>query len=422
MNARTRSIWASSPGKLGLLGALYLSQGLPFGFFTQALPVLLRKRGYSLGEIGLTSLLALPWAFKFVWAPLVDRFGSPTFGRRKSWIVPIQLLSAAVLAWLAIAANGSGLRLLLGATFLTNLLAATQDIATDGLAVDMLDHRERGFGNGLQVGGYRVGMIIGGGVLLILFERSGASAAFAWMAALVVLSTVPVLLMHEAALTQPRPAGTTRPRDEALHFLRRPGNGRLLLVIVTYKFGDAFAVGMLRPFLADRGLTLAEIGALLGTVGFVAGLAGALVGGASLTWLRRRTALLGFGALQALTVAGYAYLAHGPAGRPLLYLLCAAEHFAGGLATVALFTSMMDWSLPGTSATDYTVQASAVVIATGVASAASGFSAQHFGYFAHFTGATVLAAGALLTVAAAFPRDRRLAPIGLAPALGAPCD
>jgi PAT family beta-lactamase induction signal transducer AmpG len=403
--------WRPAAGKLGLLGALYFSQGLPFGFFTQALPVLLRKQGYSLGQIGLTALLAMPWAFKFVWAPLVDRFGSASFGRRKSWIIPMQLLSAALLVTLALTAGarGGGLGLLLGATFLTNLLAATQDIATDGLAVDILSRRERGTANGVQVGGYRVGMIVGGGVLLIVFERAGAAAAFASMAALVLLASVPALLMREAAVA--RPSSGARPAT-ALHFLRRPGAARLLLVIVTYKFGDAFATGMLRPFLADRGLTLGEIGKLLGTVGFTAGLAGALVGGALLTWLGRKNALLWFGGLQALTVAGYAYAAHGPAGRALLYGICAAEHFAGGLATVALFTSMMDWCRPGSNATDYTVQASAVVIATGVASSASGFSAQALGYFGHFVAAAILAAGTLLTISVAFPADEPRMRIG----------
>jgi predicted MFS family arabinose efflux permease len=175
------------------------------------------------------------------------------------------------------------------------------------------------------------------------------------------------------------------------------------MLLVTYKFGDAFATGMLRPFLADAGLPLREIGKLLGTVGFVAGLLGALAGGALVNRLGRRRALLGFGALQALTVAGYAWLARGHAGRPLLYALCAAEPCAGGMATAALFTCMMDWCAPATSATDYTVQASAVVVATGIAASVSGFSAQALGYFHHFIVATGLAGVALLAVARLFP-------------------
>src|SRR5262249_10870370 len=132
-----------SLGKLGLLCALYFSQGLPFGFFTQALPVLLRKQGLSLGEVGLSSLLAMPWALKFAWAPLVDRWFHPGVGRRRSWILPTQLLSASVLVACAARPPGPDLRPLLGAVFAVNLLAATQDIATDGLAVDLLDPEER---------------------------------------------------------------------------------------------------------------------------------------------------------------------------------------------------------------------------------------------------------------------------------------
>ena len=395
-----------TPGKMGLLGSLYFSQGLPFGFFTQALPVLLRKQGLSLGQIGLTSLLALPWALKFLWAPAVDRGSSSGPARRKSWIVPLQLASVAILAALSLAPLGAAsLAPLMGAFLLSNLVAATQDIATDGLAVDLLAPSERGLANGLQVAGYRVGMIVGGGILLILHDRLGASGTFLCMAALTLLATVPIVLAHEPRRTAP---GASAPGSR-LHFLRRPGASRILLLIVVYKAGDAFATGMLRPFLVDAGLTLTDIGWLLGTVGFVAGLAGALAGGALVNRLGRRTSLLAFGLLQAATVAGYAALAIGKAGRVEISVLCAAEHFAGGMATAALFTCMMDWCSKEESATDYTVQASAVVIATGVASALAGFSAQSLGYLGHFCLATVLALGALAVVRRCFPSDEAAA-------------
>ena len=107
--------------------------------------------------------------------------------------------------------------------------------------------------------------------------------------------------------------------------------------------------------------------------------------------------------MQAASVAGYAYLALSKPGQPALYVVAAAEHFAGGMATAALFTCMMDWCGSDSSATDYTVQASTVVVATAGASAASGFSAQAFGYFAHFFLATVLALGAVVAVRLLFP-------------------
>jgi MFS transporter, PAT family, beta-lactamase induction signal transducer AmpG len=406
----------STPAKLGLLGCLYFSQGLPFGFFTQALPVLLRKQGFSLGQIGLSSLLVVPWALKFLWAPAVDRWSVARVGRRKSWIVPLQLGAVVVLALLAPSVVSRSMPVLMTAIVLLNLLAATQDIATDGLAIDMLAPRERGLGNGLQVAGYRVGMIVGGGALLIFHDRLGWSRTFLAMAALTALATVPI-----AAAREPAGPPARAHRSRGPHFVRRPGAARLLLLLATYKAGDAFATGMLRPFLADAGLTLADIGWLLGTVGFVAGLLGALAGGALVNRIGRRASLTVFGVLQAASVAGYAFLALGKPGLAALYVLSAAEHFAGGMATAALFTCMMDWCGPDTSATDYTVQASTVVVATAGASAASGFSAQALGYFGHFCLATVLALGAVVAVRLLFPSSSSSPPLRGPTLEAAPC-
>jgi MFS transporter, PAT family, beta-lactamase induction signal transducer AmpG len=389
----------STPSKLTLLGALYFSQGLPYGFFTQALPVLLRKQGLSLAEIGLSSLLVLPWALKFLWAPLVDKHSLPWLGRRASWILPLQLLSALVLGALALLLELRDIHLLMGAFLLLNLLAATQDIATDGLAVDLLLHHERGFANGLQVAGYRVGMIIGGGVLLILFDSLGSVGVFASMSVLTLFATTPLLLVREPETTSPREQ--IKPRGP--HFLCLPDAPKILALLVVFKAGDAFATAMLRPFLADAGLTLEDIGWLLGTVGFVSGLMGALLGGALVNRLGRQRALLVFGTLQALSIASYALIAYGPLDTTSLYLACALEHFAGGTATAALFTCMMDWSRPS-NATDYTVQASAVVIATGLASALAGFSAQSLGYFGHFCAAAGAGLASLAVVWLCFPK------------------
>ena len=138
--------------KLTLLTALYLAQGLPYGFFTQALPVLLRSANLSLPQIGLANLLTLPWALKFIWAPSVDRYHFKNTGLRKSWLVPLQLLSIVLYSALGFITLGAGeLSLVLGAFLFTNLLAASQDVATDGLAVDILLPSERGWANGIQV-------------------------------------------------------------------------------------------------------------------------------------------------------------------------------------------------------------------------------------------------------------------------------
>jgi len=206
--------------KVGLLGSLYFAQGLPFGFFTQALPVLMRRQGYSLRGIGLSSLLAAPWALKFLWAPLVDAHGSPVIGRRRSWIVPLQLLATTALAATS-AAPPCRMPLLLAAVLVINLLCATQDIATDGLAVDILSPGEWGLANGLQVAGYRVGMIIGGGALLAALGLLGWRGTCLVMAAALALSTVPILGFHERLTVRCGP-----PHRHT--FIHRPGAWRIL--------------------------------------------------------------------------------------------------------------------------------------------------------------------------------------------------
>lgn len=397
---------ADAAKKLGLLATLYFSQGLPYGFFTQAVPVLLRKSEYSLGGIGLASFLALPWALKFLWAPLVDRTALPGLGKRKSWILPIQAVTALLLLALAATLREGAFALMLSAVFVLNLLAATQDIATDGLAIDMLAPSERGLANGVQVGGYRVGMIVGGGALLVVFDRQGPRAAFLAMAALIVVASIPIVFAREPEASPPGPHPGPPP-------LRGGGRGpgwRLLLLVAVYKAGEAFAMGMLRPFLVDLPMDLGEIGKLLGTVGFASGLLGAFVGGALVGPLGRKRSLVVFGVLQALSVAGYAAVAHGRPERAWLYAACGAEHFASGLATTALFTCMMDWCRPGSSATDYTRLASVVVIATGVAAALSGFSAEALGYTGHFSVASALAVVAVLAVGRLYPTGEAPAP------------
>lgn len=385
-----------------LLGSLYLSQGLPFGFFTQALPAILREQGVSLAAIGASSLLALPWALKFLWAPAVDRVGSRRFGRRKGWIVPLQLGAAALMAGLAFADFSAQLPLLLGGVLVANLLAATQDVATDALAVEALPPEDRGIANGIQVAGYRVGMIVGGGLLLILYGRIGHRAAFLCLAGILLAATVPIVVHREPE--RPRGAAESGWAQALASVARRPNAGVWFFVLVSYKSGDALGGAMIRPLLVDRGYDLAAIGWLLGTVGFGAGLVGALAGGAALRWLSRPRALVLFGVAQAVAVALYVAPAQGYAGARLLAVVCAVEHFTGGMATAVLFTAMMDWSRIEHAATDYTTQACAVVVATGLASAVSGLSAEALGYTGHFVASAVASGAAAL---AAGPLTRR---------------
>lgn len=373
-----------------LIATLYVSQALPVGFFVIALPVVLREYGAGLETISLFSALALAWVFKFLWAPLVDRFGSETRGHFRSWLIPLQTL--AVLSVLAISMTDPGKSLtplaLAGSLFM--LVAATQDIATDGLAVRILRESERGVGNGVQVGGFYLGQILGGGLVLYLVGRFGWSAAMIAMALLMALPLYPVWAYREPA--GPAPTTTSTVGFSALgRFFRRPGAWAWVVVLVVYRAGEAASLRMIGPLLVDQGMTLASIGVLTGVVASLGALAGALAGGWTINALGRRTSLFLFALLHALTLLGYLAPASGTVRPAVLYGVVLAAAFTGGLATAAIYTSMMDRSDPATSATDFTLQQSLCAFGPLVASILSGVVAQRLGYTVLFASAAVVA-------------------------------
>lgn len=380
--------------KLYLLSALYLAQGLPYGFFTQALPVFLRESGASLPAIGASTLLTLPWALKFLWAPLMDRRGWPAFGLRRTWLIPLQLLSVCLFFGLSFFSPSQNLMLVLGAFLFTNALAATQDIATDGLAVDLLTHSERGWANGVQVAGYRIGMIIGGGAILAIYGRVGWQGVMWTMSAIAFLCTLPVLFYREpprpARLRPSEPHGPRQIVREILHFLYKPGAGLWIAVLLLYKTGHAAATTMLRPWLVDRGYSLSDIAWILGTAGFVAGFFGAVIGGWIASRWNRKSLLVPLGFLQSAAVTSYLIPILTPPATWKVALATSLDHFTSGLATTTLFALMMDACDPERAASDYTVQACLIVIATGFAASVSGWSAELFGYQAHFIGSAAL--------------------------------
>ncbi|MDX1694536.1 MAG: MFS transporter [Ketobacteraceae bacterium] len=376
--------------RLTLLSCLYFSQGLPFGFFSQAIPPILRDHGVDLEKIGLISLIGVPWALKFLWAPYVDQFGSRRIGRHKSWILPMQACFMGLMFAIALfdpeTISGSGLYYLLFLCFLINLFAATQDIATDGLAVQSLAPAERGLGNSVQVGAYRVGMLFGGGLLLVLLDSLGWKPAFYLLALALLLATIPVFMHREKSDFPVRgKAGAASIWTLFIHFVRQPNVARWLLVVTFYKVADSMGSAMAKPFLVDAGLELGTIGWLSAGLGMTSSIVGAVVAGLLIPRLGRVRALLYFGLIQAASFLGYGWLAL--MDTPSLMAVAwvsGIEHFTGGMATVALFTAMMDACRPQLAGTDYTIQASIQVTVGGLLHGLSGFMAGSLGYALHF--------------------------------------
>ncbi|MCC8929801.1 MFS transporter [Rhodococcus sp. I2R] len=407
-------------GTLTLLGTLYFAQGVPFGFFTQALPVVLRESGYSLVQISAAGVLFLPWGLKFLWAPYVDRYGT-----RRRWLLTLQSAAAAIALALSFLDLSSTLQWLFLGIFVMNAVSATQDIATDGMAVRTLSVAQRGLGNGLQVGAYRIGMVCGGGVLLWLFSFAGWRALFVAMAALLLIATIPVWLMRgqlsaaDAAGEQDADAAGERDEVDAparlaitwWYRLRRPGMFAFIALIIGFKFGNSMGSALVGPFLSDSGLTLGQIALVEGGVSSVAALGGAALG----AWLSfrygRRNALLVGGVSQTLSLGLYVAASMGIGGFPLLVTANITEHVLGGAATVAVFALMMDASEKRFAGSDYTLIACAVVFAQGAAGLAAGVVGDLFGYTAMFGSALVLSGIGCAALIVAL--DRGVGPSGL---------
>jgi len=419
---------------LPLLTALYTAQGLPFGFFTLALPVLMREAGWSLTALSFLQFLAAPWVLKLLWAPIVDHHG-----KRRTWLLSMQLLSCALAVGMALAGFTEGSVVLFVSVFVFNLLAATQDVATDGLAVRLLNAQQRGLANGIQVGAYRFGMILGGGLLLSVFAHTNWQVTFFGMALMLAVLTLPVWRMQEPPPHVPDEAGgftaskaQTKSHDDApvaallsasppgaeaapidhidhidhaserptgrrlallwLHRALRPGVLTLAGLIFCFRFGDQMAAGLITPFLLDQGLNKADLAVLKGAVGSGTSLLGAVIGGWLMLRVGRRAALLGSGFMQAAVYGLYVAAAMGMGGVPLLWLATVAEGVIGTMATVALYSLMMDSADPDHPGTDYTLLGSIGVSLATLGGIAGGLVGDHLGY------ATAFGAGAVVSV------------------------
>ncbi len=387
--------------RLAILLSLYLAQGLPTGIFSQALPAILRSYDVSLTVIGLSGLLAIPWALKFLWSPYVDKFHFRQMGRSRSWILPMQAMGVIVLIVIAFfspydLATKQGIYYFFTLMFLLNLFAATQDIASDALAVRSLSYEERSLGNSVQVGGYRLGLIVGGGLLLYLVDIWDWQLSFLLMALLLVLISLPIFFYREP-FVEVSPSEVHLSYQQVFKsFTATPAFKAWFWVLVTYKVGDGLGSAMVKPMLVDMGFKLQQIGLFVSVLGSIATLVGAVLGGLLTRTMGRFRAMMIFGVLQAFGLAGYAILSWqwhntGLVNNALVYAINAFDHFAGGLATVALLSAVMDQCRRDHAGSDFTLQVSILAIFGGSAGLIAGLVADLIGYTAYYLLSAVLA-------------------------------
>lgn len=344
-----------------LLGGLYITQFLGLSFILTAVPAIMRANGARLDEIGVIYVLGLVWSIKFLWAPLIDRFGSKRYGHYRIWLIMLQSLLIVLLVAAAFFDIDSQLNILAIFFALISFASATQDIAADAIGVNVLSPEERGLGNSIQASGGFIGNIIGGGLVLIAYSYIGWTASLLVLAAGTALPLINILRYEE----QPAPADARAEKvgyKDMIRYFRRPGSGRWLLILMTYGLGISTAYAIITPMLVDIGWSLDQIGFATNIVGSIVSIGGAAVAG----WLVHRTgrkmAMILANALVGISVVGLFPVAQGVSSTGLIYGAICLMLFAFGANSTMLATIMMDKSDPSTAGTDYTLQYSMATI------------------------------------------------------------
>lgn len=386
--------------KLSLLAALYFAQGLPFGFQSKGLKLALTQLGLSMTAVTLSSALSLPWSLKPLLGPFVDRHGSERFGRRKSWIVPAQLGLAASCAVAALLPPSEALASLLVAVFFMNLFAATQDVPVDGLAVDLLGERELGAGNAVQVVGYKVGMIVGGSLLISQLPRLGWAGMLLAMALLCLVVALTVTAVREPPSTH-RGEGALGWRElgrRLKQLVTKPGAGWLFAFVATYKLGETLADALFEPYLQRVvGLPL-EMVAVYGGWGMGGSLLGSVAGGLLATRVRLLRAVGVAAAVRAVPLVAMWALVAGfiaPTETNII-LVTTVEHFFAGLLTTCMFAFMMSQVDKRIGATHFTLLAAVEVAGKSLPALGAGWLVDQAGWSPVFLAGVVLSAAFLL--------------------------
>jgi PAT family beta-lactamase induction signal transducer AmpG len=371
--------------KLAWVAILYFAEGFPFGIVVDNLPVYFRTHGVSLTEIGLMSLLGMPWTLKVLWAPLVDRFGE-----RRQWIAAV-LVTLGALSFAIPLLDPARPTIWLWAVLLAFTTAsATQDIAIDAYTIGLLAPGEEGVANGVRVSAYRAALIVGGGGLVALAAWAGWRAVF-WVTALVFV------VLAVFAARSPRVGVASAPGERHAWlaplwaWLRRPGAPIVFLFVLTYKLGDASMGPMVKPFWVDRGLSVQEIALVSTTFGVVASVIGALAGGVLTSRWGILRGLAVLGVAQAVSNLGYAAAAATGAGRAGIYTASLVESFTGGLGTAAFLSFLMNICDKEQAATEYALLSAIFSLTRTLAGSLSGLGTSRLGYATYFAATFVLA-------------------------------
>lgn len=385
--------------KMAALTLLGFSSGLPLFLTSKTLQAWMTVEGVDLTAIGLFSLVGIPYSLKFIWSPLIDRFAVPILGRRRGWLITLQIGLLMAIALMAFQQPKQALQLLAVNAVAIAFLSASQDIAADAYRTDVLEELELGAGAAVFVLGYRIALLFTGSLALILADILPWSSVYLVMALGMGIGII-------ATLFAPEPQETSPPESLAAavilpfgEFFQRQGVVQailMLLFIVLYKLGDSFVNNMSTPFLLQTGFTQTDIGAIQGGMGLIATIVGTLSGGVILSKIGLNRSLWLFGALQAVSNLAYYVLANVGQNYQALVLTINIENFCGGLGTAAFVAFLMNMCNQRFSATQYALLSSFMAVSRDILVAPAGTLAKSTGWPLFFIISIVAAIPGLL--------------------------
>ncbi|MBZ0104429.1 MAG: AmpG family muropeptide MFS transporter [Sulfuricella denitrificans] len=376
------------------------SSGLPLYILISLLPAWLRSEQVDLKAIGLFALIQLPFTWKFLWSPFMDRFAWPVLGRRRGWILLTQvalLLSLPLFGWLSPVLDIWTIAYLAAAVA---FFSASQDVVLDAFRREILFDIELGLGNAIHVNAYRIASLIPGSLSLILADILPWSSVFLITALFMLPGIAMTLLVAEPERARGAPRTLREAVVEPFHeFVTRAGWRQALLIlafIFFYKLGDSMATALATPFYLDMGFSKTEIGLVAKHAGLWPAIIGGLLGGVWMIKLGINRALWLFGVVQAVSILGFALLASNGHDLVLLAGVIGFEALGVGLGTTAFVAFIARTTHPLYTATQFALFTSLMAVPRTLFNSATGYLVEQMGWVSFFLLCTVLALPGML--------------------------
>ncbi|HMB60292.1 MAG TPA: AmpG family muropeptide MFS transporter [Xanthomonadales bacterium] len=376
------------------------TSGMPLYVLIQLVPAWLRSSEIDLATIGLFSLVSLPYTWKFLWSPLMDRFKWPFLGRRRGWALVTQVLLLVSIGLLGHFDPGQSLQAIVVLVFLVSLFSASQDIVVDAYRRELLADDELGMGNSFFVNAYRMSSLVPGSLAFILADHLPWAAVYWVTAAFMGVGIITTLVIREVSDDQLAPH-TLRSAviDPFVEFFSREGIRAGLLILTfmfLYKLGDNMATALATPFYLDMGFSMTEIGSVAKIAALWSVIAGGILGGVVMLKLNINRALWAFGFVQMFSILGFAWLStvgHHVIG---LFVVVSFEYLGVGMGAIALLAYMSRETSRAFTATQFALFSSFIAIPRTFANASTGFLVEWMGYTSFFLLCTAVAIPGML--------------------------